>query len=329
MNFQPAVWVVRGGDNNELASQIKARQSVAIGWRQIDASHATSRDDIRKLFELEAPSLATPNSIGQVFRFVSEIEIGSYILTPEKATSTIHVTRCLGPCRFDRSIFGEDYPHVRPVEFVKTIPRGAFSLGVRNTLGSTLTVFRADIALEELEALLSGGTAAVTSSGADPGLWADELEGQAEGQILDALLALDPYGFQRFVAEVLRAMGYIVQDGPKGADGGVDFLAYRDAFGLESPRIKGQVKRQIGAAGIADVGYLHGVLGQGESGLFVSMGGFTKDAQNAPFVKNGRVALIAGIEFLHLVIQHYERLSADATRLLPLRRIYLPEKPAV
>ena len=122
-------------------------------------------------------------------------------------------------------------------------------------------------------------------------------------------------------------MGYRVQDGPKGADGGVDFLAYRDAFGLESPRIKGQVKRQTSAAGIAEVGYLHGVLGQGESGLFVSMGGFSKDAMNTPFVKAGRVALLTGLEFLALVVDNYDRLGPEASQILPLRRIYIPEKP--
>ena len=136
------VWVVRGGDNNELASQIKSKNAVAIGWAAVDASKATTRDEVRHLFEAVAPAQATPNSIGQVFRFVNQVTLGDLILTPEKVNSSIHISRCAGACRFDPSVFGEYYPHVRTVEYLLAVPRSHFSPAVRNTLGSTLTVFQ-------------------------------------------------------------------------------------------------------------------------------------------------------------------------------------------
>lgn len=56
-------------------------------------------------------------------------------------------------------------------------------------------------------------------------------------------------------------------------------------------------------------------------------GGFSKDAENTPFVKAGRVALVTGRDVLELIIANYERFPERAKGLLPLRRIFVPEKP--
>ncbi|MDP2857791.1 MAG: restriction endonuclease, partial [Bacillota bacterium] len=220
----------------------------------------------------------------------------------------------------------------RPVEYLKPVPRSYFPQSVRNTLGSTLTVFRADVALPYLEAFLGERPPILTGAGEEPpevGVWADEIEGQARGQILEALDNIEHHDFQVFVAGLLAALKYETRVGKKGADGGVDVLAYPDAFGLASPRIKIQVKNQKNSAGVQEVGYLNGVLGSGERGLFVCTGGFTKEAENAPFVRNGQVALVDGQRLLDLVLEHYEQMPQNAMSLLPLRRLYVPEKPAV
>lgn len=333
MTDVPAVWVVRGGDNNELAALVKTKNAVAIGWAEVpDVTGVTTRDELRQIVELTLPGGATPNAVGQLFRYAKEIRKGDFVLTPEKSTSTIHITRAQGPYRFDPTIFGETYPHVRPVEYLKSVPRSLFPQSVRNTLGSVLTVFRADIALPYVQSLLGLSTAVDAGAGGDTdsigSLWADDIEGQAKGQILEALDDIDHFDFQRFVAGLLQAMGYRAHPGAKGKDGGVDILAYRDAFGLEAPRIKVQVKNQKTTAGIAEVGYLNGILGANESGLFVCTGGFTKDAGAQAFVRSGKVALVDGLQLLDLILEHYEGFPPDAKTLLPLRRIYVPEKVA-
>jgi restriction system protein len=255
------------------------------------------------------------------------MDIDDYVLTPEKATSTIHVSRCTGAYEYNPSVFSTDYPHVRRVEYLKTVPRSSFPQVVRNTLGSVLTVFRADIALPYVQtALGEGPVVGLLTEQVDTGIWADDTEAQARGQILEALDAIDHYHFQSFVAGLLFAMGYKTVVGGKGSDGGVDVLAYPDAFGLASPRIKIQVKNQKSLAGMPDVGYLNGVISSGEKGLFVCTGGFSKDAQAAPFVKSGQVALVDGSALLDLVLEHYERMPHIARQLLPLRRLYVPEK---
>lgn len=334
MEATPRVWVVRGGNNQEWAAQVPTRQAVAIGWAgSVDVSTVSERDELRARMEEDHPGSGTPSAVGQVFRFAKEIQEGDFILTPEKATKRIHVTRCSGPYRFDPSVIGDGYVHVRSVRYVTSIERSRFPVSMRNTLGSTLTVFRADTVLPYLLRALDEPTSDATLrvvpeivDEVDQGVWADEIEGQARGQILEALDEIEHHDFQLFVAGLLEALGYKVRVGRKGKDGGVDVLAFPDPFGLASPRIKVQTKNQKTTAGVQEVGYLHGILGNGEKGLFVCTGGFSTDAKNAPFVRDGRVALVDGSELLDLLLQHYEAMPVTGKALLPLRRVYVPEQ---
>jgi len=325
------VWVVRGGNYNELASQVRAKEAVAVGWPAVgDVASIQTREQLRAAMEEAEPGKGTPDAVGQLFRFAKDIQQGDYILTPEKITKEVHISRCAGPYRFDAGTFSSDYPHIRAVEYLKLVPRQYFPQTVRNTLGSALTVFRADVALPYLEAFL-GERAPISTPRADdvaePGIWAEEIEGQARGQVLEALDEIEHHDFQVFIGGLLEALGYRTEVGKRGADGGVDVLAYPDVFGLASPRIKVQVKNQRNSAGIQDVGYLNGVLSAGEKGLFVCTGGFTKEAESAPFVRSGLVSLVDGQRLLDLILEHYDQLPERAQTLLALRRVYVPERP--
>lgn len=333
MEAAKRVWVVRGGNNNELAAQVPHKGAIDVGWASTGSIGSVgTREEIRHRMEETEPGSGTPNAVGQLFRFATEIRVGDYVLTPEKATKKVHVSRCSGMYCFDPVVFGQSYPHVLPLKYERSIERSRLSVTVRNTLGSTLTVFRADVALPFIQFV--DGQKGIPpppddNGGAtpEPGVWADEIEGQARGQILEALDDIEHHDFQIFLAGVLEALNYKARVKQKGKDGGVDILAYPDAFGLATPRIKVQAKNQKTLAGIHDVGYLHGVLGSDERGLFVCTGGFSNDAKNAPFVRNGRVALVDGMELLDLILQHYEAISARAKALLPLRMVYVPEAP--
>lgn len=323
-----AVWVVRGGNSNELASKVQAKGAVAVGWPAVgDLTHLVDRPALAEALERGQPGSGTPTAVGQLFIFAKEIREGDLVLTPEKVISEIHVSRCTGAYRYDPSLFGADYPHTLPVKYSSKIPRSYFTVTVRNTLGSVLTVFRADVALTAIEAFLSGKrTPDPDRRDEDGALWADDIEGQARGQILEALDNIEHHDFQVFVAGLMEALGYQTQIGRRGADGGVDVLAYPDTFGLGTPRVKVQVKNQKTPAGIKDVGYLNGVLNSEEKGLFVCTGGFTKDAESAPFVISGRLALVEGSTLIDLVLDKYEQLPIRAKQLLRLRRVYVPEK---
>jgi restriction system protein len=76
--------------------------------------------------------------------------------------------------------------------------------------------------------------------------------------------------------------------------------------------------------GPGDIRALIGVLDQDERGLFVSTGGFT-GAALAEGEHHPRTTLIGIEKLAELLITHYDRLDADAQRLVPLRRIWVME----
>ncbi|RYE01223.1 MAG: Mrr restriction system protein [Sphingobacteriales bacterium] len=146
----------------------------------------------------------------------------------------------------------------------------------------------------------------------------------AHAEIAQRLATMPPYEFQKLVAGLLKAMGYhIAWDAPPGKDGGVDILAWSDPLGTQSPRLKVQVKRQQASVAVDGLRAFLAVLGDGDVGLFVALGGFTKDAETeARLHQSRRLTLIDMRRFLELWIEHYQRLSDEFRQKLPLRPIY-------
>jgi restriction system protein len=65
------------------------------------------------------------------------------------------------------------------------------------------------------------------------------------------------------------------------------------------------------------------LLGDDDVGLFVTLGGFTKDAaEEARTQEKRRVTLIDLETLFDLWVQHYGKLSDDARSRLPLRPIH-------
>jgi len=194
------------------------------------------------------------------------------------------------------------------------------------SLGAISTIFKPS-GQEYLEALMQGTPVRDTPShdedGGDSGddLFAD-IQSRSEELIRSKLSELDGYEMQDLVASILRAMGYHTKVSLPGADGGVDIIASRDPLGVEQPA-KVQVKaRPTTKAGASDVRELAGVLGQGEKGIFVSSGGFTKEAMVDS--ATSRVVLIDGERLQSLLVDYYNRLDQDSKSLVPLRRLYFP-----
>ena len=104
----------------------------------------------------------------------------------------------------------------------------------------------------------------------------------------DHVHALDWSDLQDLVAGLLRAMGYKTRVSPAGADRGQDIVASPDGFGFEAPRIVVEVKHRQGAIGSQAIrGLLGGRHPQGK-GLYVSTGGFSKDALTRPNARASR-----------------------------------------
>ena len=151
----------------------------------------------------------------------------------------------------------------------------------------------------------------------------EQSESNATAGIEEYVRNLNPYDFQDLVAALLRAMGFHIPFvAPKGKDGGVDIVAYKDPLGAAPPRIKVQVKHRQEKCGPQTVRELLGVIRkEGEVGLIVSSGGFTTDAlveiQKSPV----HIEAIDLSNLISLWQKYYEKIDEEAKHLLPLRSI--------
>lgn len=152
----------------------------------------------------------------------------------------------------------------------------------------------------------------------------EQAEEQAWASIEAYLHEMNPYDFQELVAGLLRAMGYHVSwVAPPGRDGGIDILASPDPLGTRPPRIKVQVKRQQRSVDAEGLRSFMALLGDDDVGLFVSTGGFTRDAQEeARTQERRRVTLLDLDRLFDLWVEHYARLEDSARRRLPLKPIH-------
>jgi restriction system protein len=154
----------------------------------------------------------------------------------------------------------------------------------------------------------------------------EQAEEDAWQEISEFLGGMPPFDFQELVAELLRAMGYHVSwIAPPGKDYGVDIVAHTDPLGATAPRIRVQVKRRADSSvNVEGLRAFMSVLGPDDLGLYVSAGGFTRDAMDeARMQERRKITLIDLEKFFDLWVEHYEKLSEDARRRFPLKPIYL------
>jgi len=152
----------------------------------------------------------------------------------------------------------------------------------------------------------------------------DDIEQRAIEGLQEYINSKNAYEFQDLVAALLRGMGYYTPFvAPKGKDGGVDIVAYRDPLGTESPRIQVQIKHRESSATVQEVRQLMGLLQkEGDVGIFVSTAGFTPDGRNAARSSHIHVELIDLNRFIILWQEFYDKLKEEDKSLLPLRPIY-------
>lgn len=82
-------WMVRAGNDNELAEEIGEKRVVAIGWDKIGSlsQHAT-RSEVKEQYASTYPDHSKHRrsiNAGQLYRFVHEISEGDYVLSYVKA----------------------------------------------------------------------------------------------------------------------------------------------------------------------------------------------------------------------------------------------------
>jgi restriction system protein len=151
-----------------------------------------------------------------------------------------------------------------------------------------------------------------------------DTEQRALGFLQDKLSKLDWDEMQELVAGVLRAMGYKTRISPAGPDRGRDIVASPDGFGFQPPRIVVEVKHRKGTMGAPEVRSFVGGLRQNDNGLYVSTGGFTREARYEADRTNQALTLMDADDLGKAIVEHYDRMDSEARALLPLKKIYWP-----
>lgn len=334
------LWVIHIGNDDRIALRAVEEGFVCIGWTKMgDVSSYTTRDSLRDAMQATWPGFKKRklgNNVGQVFRFAHEMKIGDPVVLPVKPTREVAIGKITGDYRFaadDEELVENDYSNVRPVEWLKVVPRTAFSKAALHSFGAFMTVSTSNDYLEEVETVLRGETVPEPETTPDVAGLEDEEEEESVSlyetalqETEDTLLrAWERTGaaFEHIVAAVLRAMGYTATVTQASGDHGVDVIAHPDPLGLKRPYIKVQVKSGTSPVNEAVVNQLRGCLNDGEQGILVSLGKFRSDAlsvaRNSP-----NITLVGPEKFVELFLEHYDELDPTVRAKYPLKRVFVP-----
>ena len=329
------MWMIRssGGQNVE---EFLEKEIVAIGWQEVGSlAGVKKRSDVIKKVAATWPSYKQRQSVvagSQLNKFANLIKDGDRVITYDPSKRIYHVGTISSPYAFSEDAH-ESMAHTRPMKWEGQIERDKLSVKVKNSLGSTLTIFElSESATEEVEKRLKGKEDTPTKDEeeaqdvvSDPKDLLDETKLNAREFIKDKITALDWEDMQELVAGVLRAMGYKTRVSASGPDRGKDIEASPDGLGFEHPRIVVEVKhRPSQAMGSKEIRSYLGGRHKDDRGLYVSTGSFTKDACYEAERASIPLTLIDLEGLVELVIENYEEMDIETRTLLPLTKIYWP-----
>ena len=328
------MWMVRAESDGILFQPFIDKGLVAIGWSDVgDLGRFESRETLVAKLREQYPGKRAgwyANAGGMLHRFSKKLQAEDGVVSYDRTRRVYAVGKLQGEYEFDLG-FDPDYPNVRRVEWeAMVVSRDALATATKNSLGSTLTLFQLpETAEQDVWGAASGQQAGPSEDGEEADeeekLLLEDLKSRSIEFIKDRIVRLDWEDMQFLVAGILRAMGYKTRISARGPDRGVDIVASRDGFGFENPRIVVEVKHrtaQVSASGIRSfVGGRH----VDDKCLYVSTGGFSKEARYEADRANVLVKLLDLHELAETLAESYETLDGEVQRLVPLRRIYWPE----
>lgn len=327
-------WMIRAGRGGVYASDWLEHGVIGIGWDFDGADIAAmNREQIRAAYGLSHPGDSKGKvaaGVGQVYRFAHDMTTDSTVVMYDPESRLYHLGVITGPCVAVCDMDGVTY--TRDVKWGETAPRDVLSPSSKNSLGGIQTIFA--VSDEVMADLTNAARDKSVVASNDPAIDDNDATNDEETLaatydngielIKDRVNQLDWEDMERLVAGLLKAMGYCARVMPKGPDGGRDVVASPDALGLESPRIVAEVKHRKGAMGAPAVRAFIGGLRAGDRGLYVSTGGFTKEARYEADRANIPVRLLDLDAFVRHYVEIYDKTDDDTRSILPLTRIWWP-----
>lgn len=332
------MWMVRAESGGILFDEFKTKSVVAIGWWQVgDLSKVKDRQELQEKLLEALPEYGEKKAImaaSQLYRFAHAMKKGDRVLTYHPSRRVYLVGIIVSEYEYDPKVsFDVDmdnrWPNLRKVDWAGEVSRDALSVSTKNSLGAISTLFQVpEEAAQEVEAALKGKEVPVKKKEYKAEEEEDLLEGiqyRANEFIKDRVSALDWDEMQELVAGLLRAMGYKTRVSPSGPDRGKDIVASPDGFGFESPRIMVEVKhRKNQQMGSQEIRSFLGGRHRDDKGLYVSTGGFSREAYYEAERANIPLTLMNLDDLVTAILEHYERMDIDSQRLVPLKKLYWP-----
>jgi restriction system protein len=331
------MWMVRC-DGEQLAETFLDEGIISIGWHEVGPlTNLKSRDQVIEKVRLTWPAYKRMKAVvagSQLNKVANVMQTGDRVMTYDPSKRTYHIGKISGGYEFAEKADHQSTAHRRKVNWEQKIDRDKLSIPAKNSLGSTLSVFEVSEGAEaEIDALLTGKASkveqpdsyAVNEAAADTKDLLDDLKSKAKEFIKDKLIDLAWDEMQELVAGALRAMGYKTRISPQGSDRGKDIVASPDGLGLEQPRIVVEVKhRPNQAMGSQEIRSFLGGRHKDDKGLYVSTGGFSKEAKYEAERASIPLTLMDIDDLVELIVENYPNLDMDTRALLPLTRIYWP-----
>lgn len=335
----PSLWMLRAGRDCEHIDTFLNQGVVALsGFELGPLSVGMSKPDLVQLFKTAHPTVKENtllNRAGQYLRFLAEIKPADEVLTFDRERRVYYIGTVESEYEW-RGSTQQDIPHTRKVKWNSEVPRDQLGVATRNTLGAIQALFKVSseaqkdlkihqIPLGSTNEVVKGKdpTPAAPEVQAEQDLQAEMLE-KADAFIEDAISRLNWSQLQDLVARILRAMGYRTNVTSPGSDRGVDIFASPDGLGLQEPRIYVEVKHRNGSMGSQDLRAFIGGRKATDRCLYVSTGGFTKDARYEAERAAVPLTLITLPTLRRLFVEQYERLDPETAALVPLRKVYWP-----
>lgn len=323
-----SLWLVRAGRHGEQEQGALEHSVVTIGWNEFsDLSNIKTRDELAELYARINPAakkMQTANVVGQIWRFVREIQKDDLVALPLKTQSAIAIGKVVGDYEYKE--LTNNIKHIRRVKWLKTIPRSAFDQDILYSLGAFMTVCQIsrNNAGNRVKELLQKEAIDV---GKEPEVIEEiiDIEEYARDQIVKFIgRNFKGHNLARLVEASLHAQGYATEKSSPGPDGGVDILAAAGPLGFDAPRICVQVKSSSSQIDVKVLRELQGVMSKvrADQGLLVSWGGFTnkavKEARDAFF----SIRLWDAGDLIEAIFKHYERFNDELKAELPLKRVW-------
>lgn len=322
------LWLVRAGKHGEQEQGALEKSVVTIGWNDLpDLSNVKSRESLEELYLKIYPNkkkMQAANEVGQIWRFINEIQKGDLVALPLKTQSAIAIGRVEGNYEYVK--LTDNIKHIRPVDWLKTIPRSAFEQDILYSLGAFMTVCQIERndAENRVKKLLQKGEIAEVAVKAEIEEVTD-VEEYAKDQIVKHIGAkFKGHNLARLVEAILQAQGYVTKSSPPGPDGGVDILAAAGHLGFDKPRVCVQVKSSSSPVDVKVLRELRGVMSKvsAEQGLLVAWGGFTSQALQEAKDAFFAMRLWDQGALLEEIFKYYERFNDELKAELPLKRIW-------